>query len=45
MLYSLFVDLVDEDELRGEAAQFLEFVAYSSQFRDVVVVIAPESDA
>ena len=45
MLYSLLVDLIDEHELRGEAAQLLEFVAYSTQFRDIVVVITPESDA
>lgn len=45
MFDGLLMDLIGEGEFRAEIAHFLEFVAYSSQLGDVVIVIAPEGNA
>lgn len=39
------MNLIGKGEFGAEIAHLLEFVAYSSQLRDVVIVIAPECDA
>lgn len=45
MFDGLLVNLISEGVFRAEIAHLLEFVTYSSQLRDVVIVIAPECDA